>query len=126
VVYGLVHNEAVADLVSELVVKNSGFDRFKLLITRLLTNYGGIDLDEFRIDGHTKTIWSDIKILVDARNAVVHRAKLASLEDATLAMQTADCVLKMLLPSVLNSLGLKLDNSNAIVEIRDSTRRVEF
>ncbi len=117
VVYGLVHNETVADLVSDLVVKNSGFDRFNPLITRLVTDYGGIDLKAFKLDGgRSETIWTDIATLVEARNAVVHRAKLASLDQTTLAMQIAGYVLGMFLPSVLKSLGLKLDNKNMIVE----------
>jgi len=54
VVYGLVHNESVADLVSELVVKQNGFDRFMPLLARVVSEYGGIDVDVLKMEGQAR------------------------------------------------------------------------
>lgn len=116
VVYGLVHNESVADLISDLVVKHNGFDRFKALLARVVFDYGHIDLNTLRMEGHSKTVWEEITILQDARNAVVHRGKLSTLETTTLAMQVGSYVLGIFLPSVLKGLRLQLNNALVVTD----------
>jgi len=107
VIYGLVHNESVADLISDLSVKHNGFDRFKPLLARVLAEYGGIDFNAFTIEGHKKTMWEEIAFLQDARNAVVHRGELVSAETAELAKQVATMIIGNYFVSVLSGLGLK-------------------
>ncbi len=106
VIYGLVHNESIADLVSDLAVKHNGFDRFKQLLGSVLAEYGEINLDTFTIDGHKKTIWEEITVLQNARNSVVHRGELRSPEDALLAMQVATMIFGNFLVAMLAGLGL--------------------
>jgi hypothetical protein len=116
VVYGLVHNESVADLVSDMVARQNGFDRFMPLLARVVAEYGGIDVNTFRMDGHAKTIWEEIEIIQKKRNTVVHQGKLATLEDVTLALQVGGFVLGMFVPSVLKGFGLKLSNEMVITD----------
>ena len=106
VVYGLVHNESVADLVSDLAVKQNGVDRFKPILASILAEYGEIDFNAFTIEGHKKTIWEEIAHLQTARNSVVHRGEPATAEDATLARQVATMIFGTLFVSVLSRLGL--------------------
>lgn len=112
VIYGLVHNESVAELVSDLAVKHNGFDRFRQILARLLAEYGDIDFDTFAIDGHSKTLWAEISILQNARNAVVHRAQPGTRDLAILAQDVAGMVLGNFLPSVLNGLALKIQRGS--------------
>lgn len=108
VVYGLVHNESVADLVANLAVKHNGLDRFTTLLARLLREYGQIDFEAFTIDGHSKTLWQEFTILQNARNGVLHRAELATPELASLAQDVAVMILGNYLNSVLRGLGMQL------------------
>ena len=108
VVYGLVHNESVADLVSNLAVKHNGLDRFTSLLARLLQEYGQIDFEVFTIEGHSKTLWEEFTILQNGRNGVLHRAEPATPELAQLAQDVAVMFLGNYLNSVLQGLGLKL------------------
>lgn len=117
VVYGLVHNESVADLVSDLVTRQNGFDRFMPLLARVVAEYGGIDVSTLKMEGHSKTIWEEIEILQKKRNAVVHQAKKASLEDVTLALQVGGYVLGMFFPSVLKGFGLSLNKEMVIINV---------
>ncbi|WJV27310.1 MULTISPECIES: hypothetical protein [Pseudomonas] len=114
VIYGLVHNDSVADLISDLAVKHNGVDRFKPLLVRILGEYGGIDFNSFKIEGHTKTIWEEINSLQGSRNAVVHRGELASNDIATLAKDVATMIMGTFLPCVLDGLGLKLIKGGVI------------
>jgi hypothetical protein len=108
VIYGLVHNESVADLISDLAVKHNGFDRFKPLLARVLAEYGEIDFDAFTIEGHKKTMWEEVTLLQGIRNGVVHRAELASPEMALLAQEVATMIIGNYLASVLCGLELQL------------------
>lgn len=114
VIYGLVHNDSVADLISDLAIKHNGFDRFKPLLARILKEYGGIDFNSFKIEGHTKTIWEEINALQGSRNAVVHRGELASNDVATLGKNVATMIMGTFLPCVLAGLGLKLIEGGVI------------
>lgn len=108
VIYGLVHNESVAELVSNLAVKHNGFDPFTALLARLLREYGQIDFESFTIEGHTRTLWEEFTILQNARNGVLHRAELATPELAALAQDVAVMILGNYLDSVLHGLGMKV------------------
>lgn len=111
VIYGLVHNNSVADLISDLAVKNNGLDRFRPLLGKLLAEYGDIDSDEFAIEGHKKSLWEEISIVQDIRNNIVHRGEVISAESADLAQQVAVMILGHYFPSVLRTLGLALVKS---------------
>lgn len=117
VIYGLVHNESVADLVSDLAVKNNGFDRFKPLLARVLAEYGQIDFDAFTIEGHKKTMWEEVSVLQGARNGVVHRAELVSHEMAALAQEVATMIIGNYLISVLSGLGLQLLKGGVVGDV---------
>jgi hypothetical protein len=114
VVYGLVHNESVADLISDLAVKHNGFDRFKPLLSRVLKEYGGIDFSSSKIEGHSKTIWEEISLLQSERNAVVHRAELTEAAMAKLAQEIAFMIFDTFLRSMLNGLSLELEQGGKI------------
>jgi hypothetical protein len=114
VIYGLVHNESVADLISDLVVRQNGFDRFKPLLAQVVSEYGGIDFDTFTIEGHEKTMWEEITVLQKARNGVVHRGELAPFESTILSRDVAVMIIGNYLPSVLGGLGLELKKGGTI------------
>lgn len=114
VIYGLVHNESVADLVSDLAVKHNGLDRFKPLLARLLAQYAEIDFHAFKIEGHSKTLWEEFTELQDSRNGMVHRGLPISADHAVLAKEVATMVIGNFLASTLDGLGLKLVKGGAI------------
>ncbi|MFZ2986923.1 hypothetical protein [Ideonella sp.] len=107
-VYGLIHNESVAELVSDLSIKQNGLDRFRPFLARILAEYGGIDFHAFTIEGHSKTLWEELATIQTARNALVHQGQLASPELAKLAKEVATMFIGTYLVSVLSNLGLKL------------------
>lgn len=114
VIYGLVHNEAVADLVSDLVVKNNGLDRFQKILALIMREYSDIDIETYKIDGHSKTIWEEITVVQKARNAVAHRAEAATAEMAQLAEDVASVVVIDFLKGVLVDFGLEFKEGGQI------------
>ena len=118
VVYGLVHNEAVADLISDLAVKQNGFDRFKPLLAKVLAEYGSIDFEAFTIEGHKRTVWEEVNVLQNARNGIVHRGELCTPELAELAKDVATMIIGKYFVSVLAALGLQYVKGGHIAQAK--------
>jgi hypothetical protein len=113
-VYGLVHSESLAALVAELTVRQVGIDRFKNLLLGILKEYGGIDLDKFHIEGHTKTLWEEMRHVQDVRNAIIHRGAFPTPEESRLAKEVTTMIIGTFLARVIDSLGLKLVRGGSI------------
>jgi hypothetical protein len=96
------------------VVHQNGFDRFKILLGKIVSTYGGIDFEAFTIEGHKKTMWEEIVSLQKARNGVVHRGEFATPELVALSSEVAIMILANYLPSVLKGLGLELGKGGII------------
>jgi hypothetical protein len=108
IVFGLVHTEAVAELVTDLTIEHTGMDRFKMLLTEILRRFGGLDLNSFRRRYSHKTIWQEIKEVQINRNVVIHRGELDDMTSAELSIGVASAILHELLPQVICELGLHL------------------
>ena len=108
IVYGLVHAESVASLITDLAVSHTGMDRYRKLLLQLLQEHGGVKLDTYRRQGSNHILWQEIKNVIDIRNHVMHRAELASEENAKLALTAATEILENIFPSVVNRMGMHL------------------
>jgi hypothetical protein len=105
ILHGLVHDDAMAAVVAELVPEQRN-NRFKDLLFGILREYGGVDLQTFRRDAVVKTLWQEIEEIQKARNQVLHRATAAAREDAERAVAIAEIILLNLYPAVLRKIGL--------------------
>jgi len=108
IVYGLVHTASLAALITDLTVAHTGMDRYRKLILQLLRVHGGVDLDNFKRSGANKTLWEEIKNVQKIRNSIMHKAELASKEEATLALNVASEILDIMFPAVVTKIGLHL------------------
>ena len=114
VVFGLVHNEPLAGVVAEITVRKVGIDQLHGLLLRILEEYGGIDVNTFHMDGHTKTLWDEMRKVQGVRNAIVHRGQIPNPTDVQLAKEVATTIISTFLNRVLNSLELKLVKGGSI------------
>ncbi|TDR70646.1 hypothetical protein [Paludibacterium purpuratum] len=114
VIYGLVHNESVADLISDLAVRNNGLDRFNKILDYILSEYSGINIQEHRIKGHKVDFLKELKSIQDVRNGISHRADRATHETAKLAEEIATEVIYKLVGGVLIGLGFSLEEDGTI------------
>ena len=108
IVYGLVHAESVAGLVTNLAVSHTRMDSYRKLLLEILQQYGGVDLDTFKRSGSRKTLWEEIGEIRITRNSIVHRAETASEVDAEQALGVAAEILGAIFPAVVKKLGLYL------------------
>jgi hypothetical protein len=110
-VYGLVHQESTASLITDLVISHTSFDRFRDLLFQILTDHAGTDLRAAKRPGASKLLWEEIAAVQANRNALVHRGERPAMEQAELSIEVATTVLEQLIPSVLHHLGLHLHNA---------------
>lgn len=108
VVYGLVHSDSAATLITELAVRHTQMDRFKTLLFQILDEHGNIDLHIFKRDGSTVTLWQEIRTVQDRRNSIVHSGGVVSQDQASQAIAIASSILKKIFPAVIKALDLHL------------------
>ena len=101
VVHGLVHNEAAAEVVADLTLRQYRFDRFQQLLLIVLAKYGGVDLTTFQRPSGSRPLWNEILSLQKCRDRIVHQAKFMDVEGASEAIAVAAAVLEIALPKVL-------------------------
>jgi len=110
IVSGLVHSESVAELISTLLVKQTGIDRFKELIFRILED--NISLPGgaagYCRENSNVSLWKEREKIQALRNNVAHQANTCSEHDAELSYQVAMAFLG-LTEKLINSLGFHFD-----------------
>ncbi len=114
IVYGLIHSEPLAGLVTDLVMAHQCMDRFSKLLFEMLRQYGGVDPDSYRRSGSSKTLWLEVQENIKRRNDVLHRADMVNRSQAELAATLAAAVLEDIFPAVVSNLGFHLHERSCI------------
>ena len=114
IVYGLVHTDSVASLITNLALAHTGMDRYKKLLLHLLRDHSGVDLDTFTRSGSNKTLWWEISEIQTARNAIMHRAEKGSPEMAQLALAVASEIIDHIFPDIVGRMGFHLHDGYRI------------
>jgi hypothetical protein len=110
ILHGLVHDDAMAVVIAELVPERRD-SQFKKLLFMILKEYGGVDLQTFKRSSSTVTLWAEIEATQKIRNRVVHCAEQATGSDAQNALAIASVINESLFPAVISALGLQVDAS---------------
>ncbi|MDQ6990943.1 MAG: hypothetical protein Q9M11_04345 [Mariprofundaceae bacterium] len=106
--YGMFHNELVAQLVVETTTKQSGLERYFKLIELLCTQAertGSPVLD-------WKSLWTDLKENQTIRNKIIHQGCQVTQREVEAARNLAVKVLSRMVEPVLKSLDIRIDESN--------------
>lgn len=114
IVYGLVHTDSVASLITDLALAHTGMDRYKKLLLHLLREHSGVDLDTFTRSGSKKTLWEEISEIQTARNAIMHRAEKGSPEMDQLALAVASEIIDHIFPDIVEGMGFHLHDGYRI------------
>jgi hypothetical protein len=88
-VFGLVHNESVANVVADTVLAHRGINRFKELLIAIASELAGVDLTAYKRTGATRPLWSELELNQRTRNGVVHLGAPADMNAAAFAIEVA-------------------------------------
>lgn len=114
VVYGLVHHESLAALIVEHTLGQTGFERYKTLLSRLFVDLVNIDLSCLKRDGATKPLLDEVLGLQKLRNKVIHQGARCTADDSTVALAVASAVYSMIVRPMLVELGLEVQEKGFI------------
>jgi hypothetical protein len=115
VVYGLVHQEQLADVVVEFTLGQTGFDRYNKLLAGLFEKLAGIDIANVRRQSSTKTLLEEATDLQKVRNRVIHQGLVMPDAGARHAIPVASDVFTQILEKMLTALGQHFDRSHRVV-----------
>ena len=94
VIYGMVHDESTANIISELVLGNR---QFTGLLFSILEKHG-VDLKETTRPSSSDNLWKEIEEIKDLRNGIVHHGKKATREDAVVSLELAEIIIEGVFP----------------------------
>ena len=117
VLYGMIHNDKVADMIVDATTSQSGFSRYNKLLTALCSHAANINLA--KIDGRQKKpIINEAEEVQKIRNRIVHRGYKASINEMGNAKSLASLILTEVVEPVINNLNLKIETSKQKFEIQ--------
>ena len=116
IVHGLVHSESTAEIIADLALRHTRFDFFHRLLSKILDEHGGVDLEHYTRAGATQRLMDEIAIIQKQRDLIVHRADHATLDQTNQALSVARAVLEDLVPTVVSRLGLHLHDGVRVCE----------
>ena len=91
-VFGMVHSESAAGIITDMMIKQSGIDRFSKFLFQVVNEFGGIDIQSYKREGKKKALWEEIKEVQKRRNKIVHTAVFTSEDEPKFAINIAvDC-----------------------------------
>lgn len=117
VVYGLVHTESLAELISSMLLKQNGIDRFKALVFSILESYIEFEegIEKFKREGSEINLWNERAEIQTTRNNIMHKAKSCTIEQAKTSFLVA-VVFFRLTELLINNIGFKFNEKYIIVE----------
>ncbi|SEQ39546.1 hypothetical protein SAMN03080615_01358 [Amphritea atlantica] len=116
IVYGLVHTESLAELISTVLVKQAGIDRFKELVFGILEHHIHFEsgISNYCREGADVPLWKEREGIQVLRNKVLHQAKTCNKYDAERSLGVAMAFIN-LTNLLLSSIGLKFSKGGLLV-----------
>jgi hypothetical protein len=115
VVYGLVHNEALAEIIVQRVVgRQTDIDRYEALLAGLFGNLAKIDLRAISRDDIKVPLLKEAKHFQSFRDRILHQGIQCTRQDAEIAFSVAVAVYEKIVAPMLFALGLKVEEKGVI------------
>ncbi|MBA7537731.1 hypothetical protein ES705_30000 [subsurface metagenome] len=116
VVAGLVHTESLAELVSSILVRQTGIDRFKELVFKILESHITFDngIANYKREESTDTLWTERSRIQKVRNKIMHQADLCCIEDAKLSYSVASTFFD-LTKLLVENIGFRFEANGELV-----------
>jgi hypothetical protein len=114
-VYGLVHNDALAEIIVQRVVgRQTDIERYEGLLAGLFHTLATIDLRAICREGATLPLLQEAKQFQSLRDKILHQGTHCSPQDAETAFSVAVAVYSKIVSPMLFSLRLKVEAKGVI------------
>lgn len=117
VVYGFVHSEGLADLIVNTTLSQTGFKRYKQLLSELFLELINVNLLSIKRPSSTLPLLEEASEIQVQRNKILHQGVEISAEEAQLGISVATEVFNRILVEVLSALGFSLQKGGILLNI---------
>jgi len=114
VVHGLIHNEALAEIVVELLLARGGFERYKKLMSRLFEELADIDIAALKRPNSKITLLDEASEIQKLRNGIIHRGESVTVEQAKIALKVATAIFLQVVEKMLFAIDLKISKTGIV------------
>jgi hypothetical protein len=114
VVFGFVHHETLATVVVEHTLGQTGFDRYKNLLSSLFSSIAEVDLGAVKREGVESSLLDEVLSLQKLRNKVIHQGHQCSKVEADNALEISAAVYENIVLPMLGALGLQVVEKGVI------------
>src|SRR6266850_3003066 len=101
VVHGLIHSEAVAEVIVTVALSQTGLKRYHQLLAKLFLELAGIELTSLARPSGSTPLLEEASQLQDVRNAVLHKGADVTEGQAGSAIEVATQVFNQIVSEVL-------------------------
>ena len=114
VIYGLVHHDALADIIVQHTLGQAGFDRYEGLLADLFSRLAGLDVKAISRDDASSKLLEESKQLQKLRNRIIHQGAKATEAEAETAHLVAIAIYEKIVKPMLYVLGLTVGEKGVI------------
>ena len=123
VVYGLVHNEPLAEIIVENALSSTGYKRYIKLLSSLFSELIGLDINKAMNIGSGKYLLQEASEVQTKRNKIIHQGMVVDNDDAEFAVYTAYGVLHHIINPMLLGIGLWMDKEGTVLKSENKGSR---
>lgn len=119
VIYGLVHNEPLAEIIVKTALGQTGFNRYKKLLAKLFMEIAEIDINDINRIGSTKSLLIEAEDIQKIRNKIIHQGELVTVKNSYHAITVAEGILHNIVEEMLLALGLLINSDGIVLKNKD-------
>ncbi len=115
--YGLIHNEGLAEIMTKHILGQTGFERYEKLLAELFDNLANIDVRQISREGGQAKLVVECRDLQKIRNNIIHQGAFCTETEAEKGKLVSVAVFEEIARPLLFSIGLTVVDNGRIVEV---------
>lgn len=116
VLYGLIHNEGLSEIMINNILGQTGIVRYEKLLSQLFENIADIKLDEITREDTQVKLFSECKQLQKIRNNIIHQGAVCTKHEAEKGKLVSAAVFEKIVQPMLHSIGLNVIEKGEITD----------
>ena len=117
VLYGLIHNEGLAEIMINHILGQTGIERYENLLAQLFDNIANIDVKQISRENVQTKLFVECRELQKRRNNIIHQGANCTETEAKQGKLVSVAVFEKIVRPMLFSIGLTVIEKGKIVEI---------
>ncbi len=116
VLYGLIHNDALAEIMVKHILGQTGIVRYEKLLSQLFENIVGVKLSEIKRDNTQEKLFTECRQLQDIRNLIIHQGSTCTETEAKKGKIVSAAIFEKIVQPMLHSIGLNVIEKGEIID----------